>query len=1038
MNNEQKLNILESRYGDIVTHGEEDLITKSLEYYGEWANNEIEIHKKLIKNGDVVLDVGTYLGTHLSAYSQFVGTEGQVFGFEPNRESYDLVSQMVKLNSYNNIVVKNFALGAEHQLLDGENIFDVQSFNHGSFSLKVIPEDSNTVDVSNDIINEKHIAENNNSENSDVAIEINTLDSLNLKKIDFIKIDAEGMEHEVLEGGTKTLLATRPIIFCECNDVESGFNTLKWAQKNNFLVYAINIPAFNEENFNKNSTDFFYGASEVSLVLLPKEKEGRVLNALAKTKFKLVETIEDVYLVLLTKKQFIEEGNYSRLDLLSYDKFKIFNKSKSSIFDIPDRRGNIELIIAVPFYKSPELVTPLYDSLIPCAHELDEYNVEVIFYNDSPEDIHLRDEFEKIKLGSHAFKLSIIENDKNLGFIGTMNQALSHASGLSADIILLNSDTLFFPGVIKELIEVAYSDPMIGFVSPRSNNATICTFPHQSRNDTSTPYQIQQQFMSIAHAFPRYTFVPTCVGFCLFIKNKILSEFGLLDEAYGKGYNEENDYIMRANRCGYSAVIANHAFIWHEGEKSFSNLEVKRNLREEENAKILHERYPEFPKLIHNYFHSVEYRGESILEGLIDDIDGRLTIAFDFTALGTYHNGTFEAGKKLIIASDKCWPNKYNIAIICGEAAFKFHEIEAITSSRVSWQDPSNFDTKVAAVIRIGQPFSPHAISQGIYRAPVTACFMLDTIAADCGYLKLDFDENIWRFMLNWSDIIFTNSFYTASQFVRRYDISEEVILRPTLHSTSLSDYYDGVKENSTNCSLSYEKTLLIIGNKFEHKGLKTAIPLLADRFKSFKFKVLGGDGYFQSNVECIPTGHISDEEINSLYESVDAFIFPSHYEGFGFPLLHSLAHNKIIFARDIPVYHEIKNSIKQGGENVIIFNSLEELCSQLQDSDLVWKGEPAAGEDNGWQRSSFEVLESIETAIQHVKLNKITNRLRWFELVYCQSNNGLSQQNLDAPTNIGNRIGQLVQRISTKILKQPSLYRFFRILWRSYKKLAK
>ena len=35
------------------------------------------------------------------------------------------------------------------------------------------------------------------------------------------------------------------------------------------------------------------------------------------------------------------------------------------------------------------------------------------------------------------------------------------------------------------------------------------------------------------------------------------------------GYNEKNDYIMRANRRGYSSVLANHAFVAHLGKASF-------------------------------------------------------------------------------------------------------------------------------------------------------------------------------------------------------------------------------------------------------------------------------------------------------------------------------------------------------------------------------------------------------------------------------------------------------------------------------------
>ena len=128
-----------------------------------------------------------------------------------------------------------------------------------------------------------------------------------------------------------------------------------------------------------------------------------------------------------------------------------------------------------------------------------------------------------------------------------------------------------FPGAIAEMQRVAGLDPMIGFVSPRSNNATICSFPPAAGIPNLPPEQSHAVFLQLSGYLPEFHYVPVAVGFCLFIKFLILDEFGLLDEIYGRGYNEENDLIMRANRCGYRAALANHAFVYHFGEASFSH-----------------------------------------------------------------------------------------------------------------------------------------------------------------------------------------------------------------------------------------------------------------------------------------------------------------------------------------------------------------------------------------------------------------------------------------------------------------------------------
>lgn len=1038
MNSELSMQVVLARYGHITTSGDKDLITKSLNLYGEWADNELNVHRKLINEGDVVLDIGTYLGTHLTAYARFVGKTGKVIGFEPHSESYRLTCNTISINNLENAILNNFALGASPSFVDGSLGEDVESFNHGSFSLKNRMAKSRSIPGNEENISNENVIDDNEATNhySGKKIEIQKLDDLKLTKVDFIKIDAEGMEFEVLQGGTNTIIHSRPIIFCECNDLASGSETFRWAKESGYKTYVINIPAYNGTNFNKSSEDFFNGASEVSLVLVPAEKEAFAVYAMRGYLFKRVTTTNDIFLVLLSKKQFVEELPYEDKELLDYQGFN--PNLQITNFDVAEVRKTNNIVLAVPFYKSSELVEPLYASLCKCYQDLIDYNVEVIFYNDSPDDPELEREFKKIEGMNSGFKINVLRNSENLGFIGTMNQAIFYAKKQHSDIILLNSDTLFFPGVIKELVEVAYADPMIGFVSPRSNNATICTFPHKAKNISLTPDETYQQYMNLRFAFPRFTFVPTCVGFCLFIKSKIVQEFGLLDDAYGKGYNEENDFIMRANRCGYNAVLANHAFIWHEGEKSFSGLEVKRNLREEENAKILHERYPEFPRLISNYFNSVEYRAESILEGLLPDSNNKLKIAFEFTSLGTYHNGTFEAGKKLIHAADKVWPDKYDIVLLCSEPAYEFHELKSSLSSRVSWTDPQHFDDKFAAIIRIGQPFSSQAISHNIYRAPVSSCFMLDTIAADCGYLKLDFDENLWRFMLNWADVIFTNSFFTASQFVRRYQISDTSVIKPSLHSITLDDYYKDVDAEVKSLSDKVNTEVLIIGNKFDHKALKYAVPLLSKSFSNYNFTVLGGEQYDLANVTSIATGQFSDAEIDAIYDRVDAIVFPSHYEGFGFPLLHSLAHKKKIFVRDLPVYHEIQDKVIVGGENILFFESLDELIEKIHSVSLSWNGNKAVGEKDGWNRSAKEILTAVEDAMQQVSLSKVTERIRWFELAFCRNNSLSVNQSNDTPTNIANRIAGKVQHVIVRLLRNQSIYNYSRKAWRAYKKASK
>jgi len=79
---------------------------------------------------------------------------------------------------------------------------------------------------------------------------LETLDSLNFEKIDFIKLDVEGQELNVLNGGVNTILKYRPIIFFECWAIDSGHwknipNThnelMAYIKSLNYIINKVNI-----------------------------------------------------------------------------------------------------------------------------------------------------------------------------------------------------------------------------------------------------------------------------------------------------------------------------------------------------------------------------------------------------------------------------------------------------------------------------------------------------------------------------------------------------------------------------------------------------------------------------------------------------------------------------------------------------------------------------------------------------------------------------------------------------------------------------
>ena len=68
--------------------------------------------------------------------------------------------------------------------------------------------------------------------------------------------------------------------------------------------------------------------------------------------------------------------------------------------------------------------------------------------------------------------------------------------------------------------------------------------------------------------------VDRLVGFCLLIRREVIEAIGLLDEGFGLGNFEDDDYCRRAARAGFRAVIARDAFVHHVGGQTFQAVGV--------------------------------------------------------------------------------------------------------------------------------------------------------------------------------------------------------------------------------------------------------------------------------------------------------------------------------------------------------------------------------------------------------------------------------------------------------------------------------
>lgn len=578
--------------------------------------------------------------------------------------------------------------------------------------------------------------------------------------------------------------------------------------------------------------------------------------------------------------------------------------------------------IIVPVYKSVHLTTRCLNSLADQIQEIAGSNPRLIVINDSPgePDVHeMLEAFAK----RHSY-VTVLENERNLGFVKSVNKGLEIACKAGRDVILVNADTETYPDTLKNLVDAAYSDPQIGFASPRSNNASICSLPHFYGGTVADQTESHKRWKVISRTMPAFHFTPTAVGFYLYIKHTILANFGFLDPEFGLGYEEENDLILRANKVGYRAVMVNNAFAFHAGSASFTLLDMNLAAHQGANLQKMAQRHPEFLPLVRRYEGSAHFRAEALLSHVLPTASGRLKLVFDLSSVGPNFNGTNEMGMAIIDGLYERHSSTFEFNVICSLESFKFHKLDRHEGLRR--HDTEHRTTEKFAIgIQLGQPFSVHAISVLEDLAVINIFGMLDTIGEDCGYLSITHQlDSLWGHIARHANGMFFNSKFSERCVIARYPDAENVSRYARLLPTRLSSY----KKELGGASAG--EHVLIMGNHFAHKASDTAGEILKAAFPTIQFVVLGKENGVSRNVRTYRAGTLGDEQMESLYTRASIVVLPSHVEGFGLGFVHALAARKLVVARDIPATREILSTYKDVS-GVFLYRDDSEIVTALK-----------------------------------------------------------------------------------------------------------
>lgn len=166
-----------------------------LEEQCDWFEDEIKFIRKLIRPKQNIIDIGANYGLYTLAMARNIGQSGLLYAFEPCTSTAAILSESVKANGFNSVIIEKKALSNE----EGKATLTINE----NSELNSINKNSNSSGLSEEVL-------------------VTTLDACMLrfdwKDINFVKIDAEGEEENIINGGLNFLKYNSPLIQFEIKD----------------------------------------------------------------------------------------------------------------------------------------------------------------------------------------------------------------------------------------------------------------------------------------------------------------------------------------------------------------------------------------------------------------------------------------------------------------------------------------------------------------------------------------------------------------------------------------------------------------------------------------------------------------------------------------------------------------------------------------------------------------------------------------------------------------------------------------------------
>lgn len=231
------------RHGPLLFLRGDQYVGRSLELYGEFSELESTLFDQIVRPGFHVVEVGANIGAHTVQLARRVGPQGRIVAFEPQRVIHQILCANIALNAQFNVYTHHAGVGAAAGTLQVPAVNYAGAGNFGGISL--------------------------NQTGAGESVPIVRLDDMEFPMLHFLKIDVEGMEHDVLDGARQTLEQHRPVLYVENDRKEKSPALIKLLLALGYTLYWHTPPLFNPQNFASNTVNVFGNIVSVNLLCIP-------------------------------------------------------------------------------------------------------------------------------------------------------------------------------------------------------------------------------------------------------------------------------------------------------------------------------------------------------------------------------------------------------------------------------------------------------------------------------------------------------------------------------------------------------------------------------------------------------------------------------------------------------------------------------------------------------------------------------------------------------------------------------------------------